>query len=646
VIEVQGSNDVYNFVNLTNGGTSRSGLAGGRTDMLITGAGSQLLFSSQAGILQVGRARGTANLLVSDGGSVDGGYFLSVGRDGATGTLRIDGAGSFVRLNNWVNATANTTGAINALAQIGRGGTGTVNVSNGGQLVLEGRRFLTGGMALQLGVEADSSGTLNIDGAGSQVVLQSFSTAAGGGPTEARNPHVSVGRDGSGVLTISNGGKLVLDGGAVSTPTDRRSTSFYVGGFSDSAIGGKGIANVSGAGSEVRVSGADTFIGVGVGAQTSGQLTVSNRAEVNGMGIAVGRSGGVGVLKVDNATLNLSGQQTAGLQSGAFFVIGSGGTGIGVATLANGSVVNLSNMGSAGAGVSIGGSSAFAGGEGSLTLTGGSRIAIQSQPGLNSFTVGREGSGFLRLRGASSIDQVDGVMQVGRDSGSDGTVIASEGSTITTGWLGVGARKTETGDTDGGTGTVVLINSTLSAQNIVIGTNGFLGGTGTINGVVTNRGIFAPGNSPGRLAINGGFIAEAGSRLILEVEADGLGGYRTDELVFNAGQPLDLSGLKVEFRFLGQTDPNAFKASGLFQTATFFEVMADDGSSGVLAPSFFSQVSYEASAEGYTISNFSFDAATGAGNFMAQAVPEPTTNAMLLAGLLSLGWLARRRRAA
>jgi hypothetical protein len=296
--------------------------------------------------------------------------------------------------------------------------------------------------------------------------------------------------------------------------------------------------------------------------------------------------------------------------------------------------------------VTIGGSSAFAGGEGSLTLTGGSRIAIQSQPGLNSVTVGREGSGFLRLRGASSIDQVDGVMQVGRDSGSDGTVIASEGSTITTGWLGVGARKTETGDTDGGTGTVVLINSTLSAQNIVIGTNGFLGGTGTINGVVTNRGIFAPGNSPGRLAINGGFIAEAGSRLILEVEADGLGGYRTDELVFNAGQPLDLSGLKVEFRFLGQTDPNAFKASGLFQTATFFEVMAADGSSGVLAPSFFSQVSYEASAEGYTISNFSFDAATGAGNFMAQAVPEPTTNAMLLAGLLSLGWLARRRRAA
>ena len=54
----------------------------------------------------------------------------------------------------------------------------------------------------------------------------------------------------------------------------------------------------------------------------------------------------------------------------------------------------------------------------------------------------------------------------------------------------------------------------------------------------------------------------------------------------------------------------------------------------------------EASAEAYTISSFSFDAATGAGNFTAAAVPEPTTNALLLAGLLGLGWLARRRQAA
>ena len=50
-------------------------------------------------------------------------------------------------------------------------------------------------------------------------------------------------------------------------------------------------------------------------------------------------------------------------------------------------------------------------------------------------------------------------------------------------------------------------------------------------------------------------------------------------------------------------------------------------------------------AEGYTISKFSFDAATGAGNFTTTPVPEPGTSALLLAGIATLGWLARRRRA-
>jgi hypothetical protein len=279
-------------------------------------------------------------------------------------------------------------------------------------------------------------------------------------------------------------------------------------------------------------------------------------------------------------------------------------------------------------------------------LLSGSSLSVVAATGLAGVNVGREGSGFLRLRGASSLDIGDGLMFVARNSGSDGTVIASESSTITAGWVGIGARKTETGDVDGGTGTFVLINSTLTADNIVIGTNGFLGGTGTINGVVTNRGIFAPGNSPGRLEINGGYIAEAGSRLILEVEADGQGGFKTDELVFNAGQPLDLGGLNIEFRFLVATNPKAFRDSGKFDTGTFFQVKAADGSLGLLAPDVFSQVSFEASAAAYTISDFSFSAATGASDFKVTAVPEPHTAAMLLAGLAGLGWLARRRQAA
>lgn len=652
VIEIQGTDQVLNYINLTNGGTSRSGLGGGRTDMRVSGAGSQVLFSGPGGtrsngVLQVGRARGTANLLVTDGGSVDGVWYLSVGRDASTGTLTVDGAGSRVRLDGRATAAANQPSgqSANAAIDIGRSGTGTVNVLNGGQLVVEASAFLQGGNSLQLGRDVASAGTLNISGAGSTVRLTGISNLAGGGATETRNPFVSVGRDGNGTLNISGGGKLLLEGGAVSTLDHRRSTSLLIGGFSDQAVGGKGVATVTGVGSEIRLTSGDSFMAVGTGPTSNGQLSVRAGGAVHGMGLVLGRNGGVGVLSADAGTLRMSGQQAGGLQSGAFLVVGDGG-GVGVASLANGSLLSLSNSGSAGAGFTIGGSSYAAGGDGSLALTGGSRIEVSAAPGLSGATIGREGSGFLRLRGASSVDLGDGVVSIGRFSGGDGTVIASESSTFTAGWVGVGARKTDIADTDGGTGTFVLINSTLTADNIVIGTNGFLGGTGTINGLVTNRGIFAPGNSPGRLEINGGFLAEAGSRLILEVESDGNGGFKTDELVFNAGQPLDLAGMNIEFRFLGNTDPIAFKASGKFDTDTFFQVQAAGQPLGTLDESVFGQVTFEASAEAYNISDFSFSAATGASDFKVTAVPEPGTTAMLLAGLASLGWLARRRRTA
>ena len=630
---IDGKAGVANFINLSSGG--------GRTDARVTGMGSTLLFTGDAGVLQVGRNLGSALMSIDSGGSASGMFYVSVGRGGSFGDLAVDGAGSLLRVDGTASAQANTS-ITNAVLDIGRNGNGLVNVSNGGRIELVAVGVATNGAHLNLGREAASAGTLNITGAGSVVSLSSQSVLAGGGPGEAFNPFVRVGRDGNGTLNITGGGKLLIDGQAISTVADSRGTNLYIGGTGDNTNGGKGITLVSGAGSEIRMTGSDTFIGVGLGPQSFGQLTVANQADVSAIGMNVGRSGSVGVLAVDNATVHFSGQQTGFVQAGAFLSIGrSGGTG--VVNIGNGSVITLNNPGSQGASLNLGGTGPGPLGDGTLTLSGASQIHIQAAPGLATLSVARDGSGLMRVKGGSSVDVGDGNTYIGRLKGADGTLILSEASTLSTGWLGVGRNKTAIGSVDGGTGTLLLINSSLSAQNIVIGSNGFLGGTGTITGNVTNFGIFAPGLSPGTMEITGSFTAAAGSRLILEVESDGYGGFNTDRVVFGAGQALDLAALNVEFRFLGATNPNTFQSSGGFGTNTFFQARGTDGVLGVLAPSVFATASFAATSDAYTISQFSFSAAGGA-SFTATPVPEPETAAMLIAGLAALGWLSRRRR--
>ena len=424
---IDGRAGVYNGIDLTNNG--------GRTDAVVTGAGSLLLFTGDAGYLQVGRRLGTGSLSVLDGGTASGMFYLSVGRDGSVGDLLVDGVGSRVSVNGTASAAANGS-ATHAVFDIGRSGTGQVTVSHGGRIELVASDARSNGPQMSLGRDAASSGALAIAGAGSVVSLSAASVAAGGGPTEAFNPFVRVGRDGNGTLNITGGGKLLMDGQAVSTVANSRGTSLYIGGTADGTVGGKGIALVTGAGSEIRMTGSDTFIAVGIGPQSFGQLTVADGASISANGMNVGRSGGVGVLAVDHAQVNFSGQQTGSVLAGAFLSIGrSGGTGI--VNIGNGSTVTMSNLGTSGASLNLGGTGPGPLGDGTLTLSGGSRINIQAAPGLATLSVARDGSGLMRVKGGSTVDVGDGSAYIGRLKGSDGTLIISEASSLQPhGWLG------------------------------------------------------------------------------------------------------------------------------------------------------------------------------------------------------------------
>lgn len=639
-LAIGGSGDVSNFVNLTSGG--------GRTDARVDGAGSNISFSAQSSVLNVGRSLGSATLELRNGGQLNNVWYMSVGRDASFGTMTVDGTGSIAHVDGSATAAANSGATGTAVFDIGRGGgTGLVNVVNGGRIEVLATTATTQGTALSIGRDAASSGTLNIGSGGT--VLVRASSVAPGTSGEAFNPFVRIGRDGSGTLSVTGGGKLLIEGNAVSAVANTRRTNLFIGGAGDTISGGRGNAVISGVGSEVRVSGSDAYIGVGHGPLASGNLTLADQAKASAIILGIGNFGGTGVARLTDSRIDLTGQYTGSGEFGASLAVGAGAGAVGNLMLIN-SVVRIDNAaGSNSGGVTIGGSLAVAGGDGSVNLSAGSSIQVIMQPGAGGFTVGRTGSGVLRLSDASSVDVGNGSFFVGRNSGSDGTLIATGGSTITAGFVGVGRNTVAGGGTiDGGTATVVLNGATLNAQNVVIGTNGYLGGSaGSINvsGSVVNYGIFSPGSSPGRFDISGDFSAAAGSRLILEVERRD-GAFVIDDLRFAAGHLVTLGGSAIEFRFLGDTDPNAFFLSGAFDIASFVRQADGTGALAGLDASAYAGATFSARADAYLFTSFEYTLAGGA-SFIAvpnPVVPEPATWLLFAAGLSTMVAAARRSR--
>jgi hypothetical protein len=101
--------------------------------------------------------------------------------------------------------------------------------------------------------------------------------------------------------------------------------------------------------------------------------------------------------------------------------------------------------------------------------------------------------------------------------------------------------------------------------------------------------------------------------------------------------------LNVQFRFLGNTDPNSFQASHQFTVDNFFQQRTASGGTEGLGDSAFSTATFSAQADGYTINNFAFNAGAGA-SFTATPVPEPGSWLLMLVGLGALTRLGRRRR--
>jgi T5SS/PEP-CTERM-associated repeat protein len=625
---------------------------GGKGTLTVTGAGSRLEVLGRNPFINVGvnAASSDGSLSVLEGGAASA-LYMNVGRNGGVGRMTVDGTGSLVTLSGVGDAAS----PFSAFASIGRqGGSGEVTVSGGGRwLITDGgmdNSSLQSSPGLAVGRDADSFGSLTISGAGSVVEIASTSLGPAPGTPDNYNPFVAIGYSNpdtaSGTLTIEGGGKLILNGNAVSTPTAERVTQLSIGGRNGFAA--TGAATVTGAGSEIVLNGYDTLINVGRTAGSTGRLDVLDQARVSAINMTVG-TGATGTVNVDHAQIVLSGARTDATGAGAGISVGRGTGGNGELRLTSGASLLITPTLLDG-GLSIGGDAFYAGGTGAVALAGGSSIVIGGGRSGNRLFVGRTGNGTLDLAGGSSVDAGAGQVLIAEAPGSVGSLTLSGGSVLAADYVGVGSKP---GGIDGGQGTLTVNASTVNAPTVEIGSFSLLAGSGgRINGTVVNRGTIGPGNSPGRLVINGGVLNLNASNIVLDVEDLGAGAYAVDELVLTEGSTFQFDAVNVTFNFVGSTDPTVAANAGILDLDNFLKVTngsADSGLSSVFTGdqtwnTVMSQATFAASSSAYKVTDLKLVLdGTGQFTFNVTPVPEPAAWLLLLCGLLAIGRAAGRR---
>lgn len=143
------------------GGLNNTPTPAAPSSLTVTGSGSSLTAN---GLLARGFVNNGATVSVNNGGSVTIGDATSAGASavigviGSDGTLNVDGAGSEVRIN--AGAAASSDDAASLFVGSISGGSGIVDVDNGGQLVVESAP--AGDSFSRIGGQNGSTGTVSI----------------------------------------------------------------------------------------------------------------------------------------------------------------------------------------------------------------------------------------------------------------------------------------------------------------------------------------------------------------------------------------------------------------------------------------------------------------------------------------------------
>lgn len=226
----------------------------------VTVSGQGSAWNMGSGSFTVGEGLNNLGILnIQDGGKVNIGPlspFVNAGRSGGTGDINIDGAGSELKVSG-----------VEAFVTIGRSGTGTLDITNGGRVLIEGADD-PASPGFQAG--RDALGTINVTGPGSTIEV-----------TGPRRGFVNIGRNdgGDGRLNITAGGKVLQNTDAVN--------------FIGRNVGSTGQVLVSGTGSEYD---GGRFIGIGLLSDEvtnggTGTLTVEQGGVVKAETVRLGANG-------------------------------------------------------------------------------------------------------------------------------------------------------------------------------------------------------------------------------------------------------------------------------------------------------------------------------------------------------------------
>ncbi len=476
---------------ISNGGTvvsANSYLVSAFNAALVTGVGS-LWTSTNLGV----GGNGNGNqLVVSNGGMVDTINGTIGGTLSGENVAVVTGAGSL-----WTNTSELTVGDYGSWRN-------QLVVSNGGT-VRTGRGYV---------------GRDNFSPALDS--RENVAVVTGAGSIWENRLELFVGLQGSGnQLLVSDGGTVASISGTIG-----------YGDSLDPSFGNNNLALVTGAGSLWTNSG-HLYVGdFGSG----NQLVVSNGGVVAAEFSDVGSSGDNNVALVTGAGslwTNSSGLRVGDNGDGNQLVVSNGGTvrnteGY-VGTFGNNNVALVTGAGS----LWSNSSELYVGVSGSgnqLVVSNGGVVANGS--GYLGYNSGANDNVVL-ITGANSLWSNRNDLLIGQ-LGSGNQLVVSNGSAVQ-------AASGYVGRFPGSTNNILrLANGTLTvASGLTIGTNNMLSGSGAINGTITNFGTITPGNSLGKITVNGSLFLTNSSLMNFE-----LGGT-------NAGMDYDQIAVTNFVRFAG-----------------------------------------------------------------------------------------------